>query len=155
MATEAEFRQSYLDRADVVHISDSFPLGKDADRQAINACLRRRFEATRTDAADGKLRIFYVDYGLTPNGDVVEAGAGEAKEPTNPEDVFRAQAEAWLAANARTADSNIRTWWITGVDESRMVARVTTLYAEASSFTEKPFVAFKAEGQPVEFKPLI
>ena len=176
MATLAEYLADLALRPDVVAVSVPFPpqsngdifdaqgnvdsakvLAYDQRRLWMGAAVRRRVEVIRQDAATGEERIYYEDFGVLDLGGedelVIRHGAGNAAEPPNPAQVFKALAETWLAANVGSVDANIRKWWITKVDEDLQIAWVMTIYDDgAGNFLEKPFIAIKPNGA-VEMKP--
>jgi hypothetical protein len=170
MVTLAEHLNAIASRADVINVSLAFPPQSggdilDADgnvdqakidkhdlpRRRLGMAARRRVEIIREDKATGKRRIFYEDFGVIDLGGagetVVEHGAGDAKEPANPENAFRQTAETWLTANANNVDPKIVKWWITSVDEDRQIVFVSTIYApDAGTYAMKDFIALRAGG---------
>lgn len=176
MATLAEHIAALEARSDVVAVSTPFPpqsngaifdaqgnvdaakvLAHDQPRLWLGTAVRRRVEVIRQDAGSGDGRIYYEDFGVYdlggPGETVIKYGAGPASEPPNPEDIFKAQAEVWIAANVGSVDANIVKWWITRVDEVNLIAWVMTIYDDgAGGFIEKPFIALKPNGA-VQMRP--
>lgn len=170
MATLTEYLAALEARTEVIKVGPAVPVVRgiqdyynpdgtvnqaqiDADdnlRKRAGLAVRRRVHFYRSDN-DGKAREVALDFAVLdlggPGETVIEEAGGTAKEPPDPETVFRQQAETWLDANAKTIDSAIVKWWIASVDEAQQVARVMTIYDDGvGGYKEQPFIALRDGG---------